>query len=84
MKKLLILVWCTPLCASHIGLAKIKKVEFTQKRLAMMKSQLGLKLRELLISNSNTAKSAQLKEEIAQLEISIPIAKNSIQALERT
>ena len=84
MKRLLIVVWCLPLGAGHVDLSKATKLEFVQKRLDMMKSQLVQKLRKALTVEKGSAQAAQVKEHIAQLKLSIPITQNSLKALQRT
>ena len=81
MKKLLILVWCLPLLGSHYDLTPSVKLEFVQKRLDMMKSQLAYKLKQILSSSSDSNEALQLKQEIASLKRSIPVTQNSLNAL---
>ena len=86
---LLILGLFSPLYAGHIALSLLRKCDFNNKRLAMMKDQLSAKKSELLeleesISQDGTNESGipQLKEEIAELETCIPIIENSTHALD--
>ncbi len=84
MKKLLILVWCLPASASHVDLTQATKREFVQKRLDMMKSQLVLKLKQILSVNRGSSEAAKLQQEIVQLKKSIPVTQNSLKALQKT
>jgi len=84
MKKLLILVWCLPASASHIDLTQATKREFVQKRLDMMKSQLALKLKQILSVTKGSAQAERLQQEIVQLKKSIPVTQNSLKALQKT
>ncbi len=82
MKKLIIILICLPACASHVDLTSAAKLEFVQKRLSMMKSQLALKLKQLLSVHEGSSESTKLQQEIAQLKKNIPVAQNSLKALQ--
>ncbi len=82
MKKLLIVVWCLPLGASYVESSKTEKLEFLQKRLSMMKSELVQKLGKILTAEKGSTQAAQLKDHIAQLKLSIPVTENSLKALQ--
>lgn len=80
MKRLLILLFALPAYASHVDLGDAK-YDFVQKRLTMMKSQLALKLKQLLSVKEGSEEAATLQQEIAQLNKSIPLTQNSLKAL---